>query len=164
MAEVTVSSQLVGSSYFPPICARHGGPSTRWKERDFHSKTPGWVIVLAVLSLLIGAIIALAIRKTVHSRLPACDACRADRRRFALLVVGAWVGVVVTLVLAAAINNPIAFIVWLLLLVGALVFSFMGELFRVRGYLTRDQAVVVMKGVSPQFAQAIRDAGYALPS
>jgi hypothetical protein len=155
MTTVAVPAAWIAQGTLPPCCARHGGPATRQAKRRFDTKTPSWVLLLVLVALLVAAIVALVLRKSVEGQLPGCDQCARDQRRFKLTVLGAWVADVVVLVLAVQIG-PAGLLLWLLVTLGALVWSFAGGArYRVTGNLRKDQQWVDLRGVSEEFAAAI---------
>jgi amino acid transporter len=126
-----------------------------------HTRTPAWVILGLIFSLLIGLLVALSVRKTVAGRLPGCAVCISDRRRYRLQRAGAWT--VALLVAAGTVVADSAALALLMLVVtvGALLFSFSGDYFRVRGTLSSDQYWVELKGASEHFARQIDQALHA---
>jgi hypothetical protein len=155
MTTVAVPAAWIAQGTLPPCCARHGGPATRQAKRRFDTKTPSWVLLLVLVALLVAAIVALVLRKSVEGQLPGCDQCARDQRRFKLTVLGAWVADLVVLVLAVQIG-PAGLLLWLLATLGALVWSFAGGArYRVTGNLRKDQQWVDLRGVSEEFAAAI---------
>ena len=157
MQSINVPAGWVAAGTLPPCCARHGKPATQWQKRSFYTKTPGWVFALLLIAVLIALIVSLVLRRTVEGRLPACDDCRADRRRFVWSVVGAWVFDIVAIGLLAH-HGAAALLLWLLLTVGVLVFSFSADRFRVAGRVSKDLHWVELRGVHPSFASAISGA------
>ena len=157
MQTINVPAGWVAAGTLPPCCARHGKPATHWQKRSFHTKTPLWVFALLIIAALVALIVALVLRRTVEGRLPACDDCRRDRRRFVWSVVGAWVFDVVALGVLAQLGTA-GFLVWLLLTVGVLVFSFSADRFRVAGRVSKDTHWVELRGVHTSFASAISGA------
>jgi hypothetical protein len=136
----------------PRLCARHGGPASRTVKRSFHTPTPPWVLLLILVSLLIAAIVALAIRKSAHGYLPGCARCASDRRGFiAAACGGLTVGLLLT-VLGFAVDSAGLLLLSLLVFLVALVGTFCGDQFRVRGRLRKDLQWVELRGVAPGFA------------
>ena len=155
MADVAIPAAWIAQGTLPPICARHGGPATRHRRRRFDTRTPTWVLALVLIALLLAAIVALALRKSVQGEIPECEQCVRDQRRFKLTVVGAWVGDVVVLLLAVNFGGA-GLILWLLVTLAALIWSFAGgQRYRVHGTLSKDQQWVAMRGSSEEFAAAI---------
>jgi hypothetical protein len=142
----------------PPVCARHGRPATRRLKRTFYTRTPTWVYLLIVISVLVAAIVALAVRKSAPGSLPGCDQCVAERRRFVWSAVGGWLLGLGLLVLAGVADNGPAAILGLLVLLVALVWTFCGDQIRVRGSLRKDLLWVDLKGVAPEFDAQLRPA------
>jgi hypothetical protein len=155
MATVAVPAAWIALGTLPTCCARHGRPATGQARRRFDTKTPSWVLLLCLVAVLIAAVVALALRKSVEGTLPVCDECAAEQRRFKLTVVGAWAADVVVLVLAAQLGVT-GLLIWLLATLAALVWSFGGgQRYRVTGFLRKDQMWVDLRGVSDEFAAAI---------
>lgn len=158
MATVRVPVAWIAQGSLPAMCARHERPATRWSDRKFYSRTPVWAVALAVFGLLIAALVAQAIRKTVEGRLPACEQCDTDRRRFVGIVLGAWAADVLLLVASVAGHSGGLLMLWLLATVVALVVSFTGDRDRVSGYVSMDEHWVDLKGASDGFTTAINQA------
>ena len=89
MAKVRVPAPWLQQGSMPRICARHGIPATRLTKRPFYTRTPAWVIIIVLLSLLVGLIVALAIRKTVHAQLPVCQICDREHKQYVLVSIRA---------------------------------------------------------------------------
>ena len=147
----------MASGTLPPVCARHGGPATRWQRRSFYTRTPWWVLVLIPIALLLALVVALAVRGTVTANLPTCDRCDSERRRFRLSVVAAWVGDVVLLVAFAQLGAA-GLLLWVLTTLAALVWSFSGDRRRVSGRVSNDRLWVQLQGVHASFAAPVIDA------
>lgn len=148
MTTIVLPVAYVASPLLPPMCARHGVPASKAIKRKFFTATPAWVILIAIFSLLIGAIVALAIRTTVECQLPACEQCTKDRRQFVLIASAAWVGTFLSLALGKW--GPLLFVAGAL---GSLVWSFgFGNRRRVSGVVSKDKQSVTLKGVDESFA------------
>ena len=155
MASVAVPAAWIAQGTLPPCCARHGGPTTRQGKRRFDTKTPLWVLPLILVGVLVAVVVAMAVRKSVQGQIPECDECAREQRQFKLTVLGAWVADVVVLVLAAQLGGA-GLVLWLLVTLGALVWSFAGgQRYRVHGNLTKDQMWVELNGASDEFTAAI---------
>jgi hypothetical protein len=146
---------MVASGYFPAICARHGKPATQRISRKFQTRTPVWVVVLIILSLLIAVLVAMALRKTVTGQLPGCAECDRERSRFRSKVAGGWVATTLVWLVSLVTLNAFLLLVALVATLFALVFSF-SEGYGVRGFLTQDQLWVQLKGLSPAFVNAVQ--------
>jgi hypothetical protein len=71
----------------PPRCTRHGKPAVDGLKTTHHSRLPGWVYLTILAGLLIFAVVAVAVRKSVVSRSwPFCGECLATRRRNLVLM------------------------------------------------------------------------------
>jgi uncharacterized membrane protein YdcZ (DUF606 family) len=158
MATIQVPATWMSQNYLPPICARHGGRATSFVPRKFYTRPPGWSYVLILVGVLIFAIVTLAIRTTVATALPACVECSRDRRRFIWLVLGGWVATTAIFVVGITFANDALIMVGFLAIVGALVFSFLGDNFRVSGHVNQDKVWVNLKRVDTTFAAAITNA------
>ncbi len=156
--DVTLPAPWLAGGQLPMVCARHGGPSSHRAKRSIHTKTPSWVFLIMLCSLLIGAIVALSIRKTVKGQLSACSRCTTDRRRFRAAVVAAWVLSAVLLGVVGSSPSDFWVVLWTLFAIGALTFTFCGDLFRVRGHLRPDLVWVDLKGVHEDFARPVMEA------
>jgi hypothetical protein len=158
MHEVDVPAAAVALSALPTlgICAQHGHPATGSKPRTFATRTPVWVVVLAVVSLPVGAVVALVLRKTVHGPVPVCHACTNARRTYVGTVVLGWAAAVVLVGVAVGTANDGLAVLGALVVVGALVASFTGDAFRTGGTLSDDQHWVALRRVHPTFTQAVQ--------
>jgi len=158
MATVQVPAHWVGQNYLPPICARHGGSATTRVRRKFYTRPPGWTYVLILISVLIFAIVTLSMRKTVSTALPACGQCTHDRRQFVALAISGWVAVLAIWVVAGTFASSAIFLLGLVAILAALVFTFAGDYFRVAGTVNEDLVWVTLKRVDATFAGAINNA------
>ncbi len=79
--DVWLPWQMVELGHLPQVCVRHGKPAVGVQATSVFSRTPLWVIPLAIFSLLIGAVIALALRVTVRGHWPVCPECEAFQHR-----------------------------------------------------------------------------------
>jgi hypothetical protein len=157
--KITVPAFAISSGAMPAlgICSRHGAPCTTVRVRKFISATPVWVLLLALLTLLIAAIVSLALRKTVTGPMPECTQCGKDRKAFVRNVWLGWGSLVPLLVIASATNSTGLLVLWFLVAVGALIFSFAGDSFRTRGTTSGDGAWVELKNVDSRFVQACHE-------
>jgi hypothetical protein len=96
-ADELVVRRLDGKAYLPatalaagvvpPRCTRHGKPAVDGLKTTHHSRLPGWVYLTILAGLLIFAVVAVAVRKSVVSRSwPFCGECLATRRRNLVLM------------------------------------------------------------------------------
>lgn len=155
MTRVWIPAIWYAQGHLPAICARHGVPATQSTSRKIYTKTPAWVYVLILVSPLICAIVAMVVRKTVPGRLPACARCGIDRRNFVLSVVGGWVAAFTVLFVGAGMSSAELIILGFLGLVAALIWSFSGDLRRVRGNATSDVVWIELRGVCAEFQQEV---------
>ena len=109
-----------------------------------------WLLVL--VSLLVAAIVALAIRKSAPGALPACARCVSDRRRFVGSVLGGLSAGVLLFVLGVAASSGALVGLGMVLFAAALLGSLCGDQFRVRGRVRKDLPWVELSGVAPEFA------------
>lgn len=68
----------------PDVCAQHGlrGGRVSWRVVTFVSKTPGWLFVVYVVSIVIGILVSFVIRSSITSASwPVCETCLRTRRR-----------------------------------------------------------------------------------
>ena len=108
----------------PDVCLKCGGPATTRRKQQF-VYTPQWVIVIMLLSLLIGAIVALVVQKRGTLQLPLCQE-HAQKWKSANLQLGlAFVAMFGAIILGIAIgisaNEPAVMVLFLVLGVGALI-------------------------------------------
>jgi|GEM_PF-2112018 len=155
MADIAIPAQWYSQGRMPRICARHGGPATRPLKRSMFTATPPWVWLLVLVSLLIAAIVALAIRRSAVGHLPGCERCVSDRRRFFGAAVGGLSAGLLLFVLGAAAASDVMLLLGLLVFVVALLGSLCGDQFRVRGRLRKDLVWIELRGTAPEFAAEV---------
>ncbi len=97
-ADVWLPPGMVQWGGLPPVCTKHGRRASRMSNTTIYSRTPLWVIPIIVLSMLVGLIVALAIRKTVTGIWPFCPECERNRRS---RVTGMWIALVTALAAVA---------------------------------------------------------------
>ena len=158
MAKVQVPAHWVAANYLPPICARHGGPATSLVKRKFSTRPPGWSYVLILVAVVIFAIVAMAMQFSIATSLPACAECSRDRRRFIGFALSGWAAAIALTVVSFTTTSGALIVLGLLAVVCALVFSFVGDSFRVSGHVSADRGWVNLKGVHATFAAAINNA------
>jgi len=163
VAEVRVPATWFAQGYLPRVCARHGQPSSATRKRKFYSQTPPWLYLLLLGSVLLFLIVVLATRKTVEGSLPECARCSSERRRFLWSVLAAWfaslglfIGAGFTASLALVVLGGAA-------IVAAAVWSCIGDRLRARGWLTKDEVWLDLRGVDASFANQIRQAVQGTP-
>lgn len=140
------------------ICPRHGLPAVRVKKRSYYTASPPWAVLLIFVSLLIGLIVLLAIRKTVAGPVPDCRTCVAEQRKrttiawsVALLSVG--------LLLASLGSQSAGFVlVALVAVVVAIVHPVVAPKKWPWGVVTDDGWWVEMKDTAPAFRAAVQQA------
>jgi hypothetical protein len=156
MTEVRVPATWFAQGYLPQICARHGVPATTSLKRNIYSRPSPWLYLLILPSVLLFLIVVLIMRKTVPGRLPSCAGCRTERRRYLLSVFGGWV-VSLAIFISAGFTSSLAFVVLGgVAVVAAIVWSCLGDQFRVRGSLGADQVWVTLRGADESFANQIQ--------
>jgi hypothetical protein len=80
-ADVFLPAGMVEWGHLPCVCVKHGRIAVQMPATKVYSKTPIWVIPLIIFGLLIGLIVALAMRVTVTGMWPVCGECVASRKR-----------------------------------------------------------------------------------
>ena len=155
MSSVCVPATWIERGTLPPVCPRHGFPSTEMKERKFYTRTPAWVLVLCLVSLAVPVFVALAMRRSVEGLVPACESCAGERVRFMQRSIAFWAATVITLTFAVALGNAALLLLWLAMTAGALVFTFAGDTSQVAGELQKSRSTVQLRGVASPFVQAI---------
>jgi hypothetical protein len=158
VAEVRVPAIWFAQGYLPQVCARHGGPSSATHKRTFYTRTPPLLYLLLLGSVLLFAIVALIIRKTVEGTLPGCAQCASERRRYLLSVLGAWVASLALFVFAGFTASLPLVVVGGIAVVAAVVWSCLGDQLRVRGSLSNDQVWLDLRGANESFAKQIYQA------
>jgi hypothetical protein len=142
----------------PDVCVKCGAHSTQRRRQQF-VWTPPWVIFLMILSLLIGAIVALIVQKRGTLMLPLCDqharAWRNANIQIALAVVGVFLLPIVGGILTAANDSAVFVLLALVIALGALVaVAVMGRNARVLARKVDDTSITLTK-VSPDAQRAI---------
>ena len=136
-------------------CPLHDLPGISVSKRKFYTATPAWTLLLVLISLLVGLIVMLAIRKEVSGAIADCATCVASRKRYRYTVISAWVLVLGLLFALAGSSSGALVLLWFVLLVAAFIYSFAGNRSRVAGVLTKDQGWVELKKVAPGFASKV---------
>lgn len=79
---VFVPSYAVQSGGLPGlgVCGRHGRPPVRVKTRSYYSRTPPWMYLVLLFSLLIGLLLMLLLRKKVTGPVADCAVCVHDQQ------------------------------------------------------------------------------------
>lgn len=71
----------------PPVCLKCGvRQPVEWRKQKF-VWSPQWTILLVLVSLLLGAIVALILQKRSEFQLPLCPACNTRWKQWNLLMV-----------------------------------------------------------------------------
>jgi hypothetical protein len=92
-----------------------------------YSRSPWWVIPLAVASLLLGLLIALAMRLTVFGGWPVCDQCEATRARRRQAMWAAYAAFVLVFVAAIAARSGLLLLLEIPVLIAALVLQALAD-------------------------------------
>jgi hypothetical protein len=157
MSSVCVPATLVERGVLPPVCPLHGLPATELKARTFYTRTPAWVLVLCLVSLLVPVLVALALRSSIEGQVPACESCAGARVVFLQRSIALWAATGVALTFALALGNAPLLLLGLALTAGALVFTFAGDTSIVAGELDKRRYVVRFRGVASPFVQAVAE-------
>ena len=162
MSSVSVPATLIQRGMLPPVCPRHGLPSTETRQRKFYTRTPTWVLVLCLVSLAVPVLVALAKRRSIQGHVPACESCAGARVVFVQRSIALWSATVITLMLAIGLGNAVLLLLWLAMTAGSLVFTFTGDTSVVVGEVDKGLATVRLRGVASPFVQAVAEAPAAL--
>lgn len=120
--DVWLPWQMVELGHLPWVCVPHGLPAVRMQAASVFSRTPLWVIPLAIFSLLIGAIASLALRVTVRGQWPVCPHCEGVRQRRRTGMWACFGASVVALILSIALSSGGLLLLDIPLVLAALVF------------------------------------------
>jgi len=64
----------------PAACIRHGEPAVATRPVTFLSRTPAWVGLFIIFTIVVPIVLTLVLRKRVKAAaIPVCDECVADR-------------------------------------------------------------------------------------
>jgi hypothetical protein len=155
--DVLLPPQVVEFGYLPHVCARHGLAARQMKQAPVYSRTPMWVIPLALISLFVGLLIALALRQTVWGPWPVCDRCLARRSMFRNAMWACLAAAVLSIVGAIAVPSIWLLVATVALLVAAVTFHSSGDWYRVTSAsLDRHRDWVRVKSPAPAFAAAVQ--------
>ena len=77
--DVWLPVQMVALGGLPFVCVKHGKLAVTMPRTRVYSSTPLWVIPFVIFSLLVGLLIAMALRETVTGAWPMCADCKASR-------------------------------------------------------------------------------------
>ncbi len=121
-----------------------------------YSRTPLWVIPIILLSLLVGAIVALAIRKTVTGSWPFCPECEKSRRSRILTMLVALAACAGAIALAAATGAAALLLLALVAAVVAAVFGCLSSwTSQIGADVDRDSGAVHVRSPSASFVAAL---------
>lgn len=157
MSGVQVPETWMAQSYLPPLCARHGVPSTSSLKRTFYSKPPPWSYLLIFFGVVVFVLVVTLTRAKVTGNVPACVECARERRRFWLMVLAAWIASLAILVLGITFSKAGVTLLGFFAILGAVIVSLLGDRFRVSGNVSKDRIWVNLKGVHETFAAAVND-------
>jgi hypothetical protein len=142
----------------PEVCVRCGAAATTWKDRKF-TWHPPWVWILLLLGVLPFVIVALILTKRMRFRVPLCDSHRYHWGGRTLIVLGAFAGLILLEIVSKEapkavrdVWSPVFFFLIFCWVVLAVVLSAT----TVRPAEITDYTIT-LKGVSPEFADAVRD-------
>ena len=163
--DVRLARYDVRTGWLPPVCPRHGTPTTDRRKQKFSSKTPPWLhalalvlfLTLSLIGLLIVAIVGNSVTKTERAAMPTCEQCRADRTPVRLLrVISGLAGF--ALLVGAAVASSVVLVLTgslvLLIWVASLTSTAEG-LYAIRGRVVDDHWLD-LRDVHPNFVAAIR--------
>jgi hypothetical protein len=160
---VTIPAGQVEAGHLPHVCARHGEQAIEMKKIRLVSKPPPWTAIL-IFSVILYVIVVTAIRKKVLAPAwPWCAKCKAQRSRNLSIGLGGVVLGFVLLVAGAGMSSDagglLAFLGFVLLLVG-LVFAVLSNPQQITSAIvSRDGNFVEVKKASDGFAQALQRGG-----
>lgn len=111
-------------TWSPPVCVRHGEPPADYRKIEFANKTPLWIFILIPFSLLIAALIQMAMRKTVKlERWPVCATCMDKRTTYGSLALVCSLGSLPAGLLTGQLSMEAGWVVGIALLLVGLVFA-----------------------------------------
>jgi hypothetical protein len=124
-------AQMVGDALvvskdapLPDVCVKCAAPAVTRRKQQF-VYTPQWVIVILLLSLLIGAIVAVIVQKKGTLQLPLCEACAARWKsanvQIGLAILALFLGLVFGVYVAVESKAPALMAVFMLLGIGGLI-------------------------------------------
>jgi hypothetical protein len=188
---VDIPAQWVAAGQgVPDVCARHGQLAVQRRPVRLISRPPVWALPLIVFGVLVYALVALAVRKTVIAPAwPFCAQClgaRRRQRRIGLVLLGlTTLSALGAIVLVGPLHNDaggLGFLLALLLMLAAIfVFGSNNWVLASRARVSRDGNSVQVKGCAAfdhaaldvqravwarqqaAFAPAQSPAGYAPP-
>jgi hypothetical protein len=150
---------MVEYGYLPPVCIRHGLRAVRMQRAPAYSRTPGWVIPLMFVMLLVAALIAAAVRVTVWGAWPVCEACLTRRRQYRNAMFACLAASALSIVAAIGLNQPGWVLLVVLLIPAAMVlWSLSGWNNVTSSVVDRHRGVVRVKNASPAFVAALNQA------
>lgn len=134
------------------ICPRHGSPAVRNRKSRFTSKTPDWVLLIVILSLLIGLIVAVALQKKAFGLMPECERCVKDHGAWKRNTWIAWVGMLALFVLSGVASNAYLLLAGLAVMLVAIVYSMLRTRYEQAGTLSNDAHWLTLRKVDDRFA------------
>ncbi|MEP7055180.1 MAG: hypothetical protein ABI912_08015 [Actinomycetota bacterium] len=156
MPDVAIARYDANTGWLPPVCPKHGRPADRPVSRKFYTPTPWWVYPFILLSLLVAALIAAAIRKSDQIQMPGCAQCSTSARTRTQVRVGTGVVALIDLSAAVVWGSGGLFVLAIPLVLAWLLSlsSLLDALVQVSGSL--DGPWLKLKGVHPAFIAALR--------
>jgi hypothetical protein len=147
-----------GPIILPDLCVQCGRPAEdgkRTEKKLFWA--PPLLFLLILVNLLILLIVYLIVRKPMWVGFSQCRECRARQMQWLWSAAGAWLGVVVLVITAIALESAAPALGALALLVAALVFGYLGRApIRFKNYKKPD---FILVGFSDEFLDALGNAG-----
>jgi hypothetical protein len=145
----------------PDVCVKCAGHAVTRRKQQF-VYTPQWVIVVMLLSLLIGAIVAMIVQKRGTLHLPLCEQCAARWKsanvQIALSILGMFLAIGFGIYVGIENHAPELMIVFLLLGIGGVIaVAILGRNVRVLSKKV-DASSITLTKVHPDACRAIVDA------
>lgn len=140
----------------PPNCVKCGQPAEKPLRKKFYWHVPWLYIMILFPGLLIYAIVALIVRKSIELDVPLCDFHHGERKRYHLIGGALLLGAIpggMFLHLAAGVPEGAAWLIGVLAFFGGLVF--LGIAGRVMSPRKIDDTHAEFGGVSPEFLKLL---------
>lgn len=163
--DVWLPPQIVEFGCLPRVCTRHGFPAIRMQQAPAYSRTPWWVIPLALVSLLLALLIALAMRTTVWGPWPVCGLCETRRQQHRKAMWWCLAAAALMVVAAIALSLPGLLLLEVVLLPAAIVLRGLSDWYRVTSSVVeRDRSYVRVKSPAAAFVTALPRAPAPTPA
>jgi len=140
------------------ICPRHALPGVRTKKRSYYTAAPAWAVLLIFLSLLIGLLVLVLIRKTVTGPVPDCSTCVAEQKKRLTIAWSAALLSVGLLFASFGQHNAGLVVAALVAIVGAMTYPVVAPKKWPFGVVTEDGWWVELKDTAPAFQEAVQQA------